>query len=339
MALLELDSENKREIMSNIIWFYWDGGIDNDRLRILHDSVYSTRIFNPNHTINVVSNSLQQSQFEDRFNIKVVPFDNTWFDGIPMSKEKIERYRNANPRDFSDLFRLILLYQFGGSYVDTDDLCIAPIRSKSNTICRSYDPHTSFYNKIEPEGCVPGFTREIEGYDNIPMFPRNDCWQNWESNSPFIWDMLNNPKFQENNDVVWIGGDFSWQSITNETCLKWLPQHKTDWNFALTLLYLFEDFVGWSSFWDRCHHGGELCDIWLKLPQINDYKWGEYKCSSDIAMGFYEDIMKKYPYVSHLWLHSKNGKEEWMQPIDMNEKYSISTWILNDVRNKINEWK
>lgn len=339
MALLELDTKNKKEIMSNIIWFYWDGHIWPDRLRILQDCVYSTRVFNPNHVIIIVSNTLQQEQFDDKFGIKVLPFDNTWFEGIPMSVEKIEQYRKANPRDFSDLFRLILLYQFGGTYIDTDDLCIGPIRSPKNTICRSYDPHTSFYNKIEPDGCVPGFTREIRGYDEIPMFPRNDCWQNWESKSPFIWDMLNNTKFQQNEGVVWIGGDFSWQSITNETCIKWLPTHKEDWNFGLTLLYLFEDFVSASSFWDRCMHGGEMCDIWLNLPNVKEQDWGFYKCKQEIGLDFYKTIMDKYPYVSHLWLHSKNEKKEWLEEIDDNKEYSISTWMLNDVRKKINEWK
>jgi hypothetical protein len=325
--------------MSNIIWFYWDGSIDIDRLKILHDSVYSTRVFNPHHIINVVSNSLQQSQFDDKFNIKVLSWDETFFEGLPISKEKIEQYKKANPRDFSDLFRLVLLYQFGGTYIDTDDLCISPISSLSNVVCRSYDPHTSHYNNLIPEDCVPGYTREIRGYDEIPIFPRNDCWQNWDPKSPFIWDMLSNSKFQQSKDVVYIGGDFSWQSISNETCIKWLDTHGTDWNFALTLLYLFEDFVGWSSFWDRCHHGGEMCDVWKNLPKVNEYKWGEYKCAQQVGKEFYNEILKKYPYVSHMWLHSKNMKEEWMGEIDKNNEYSISTWILNDVRKKINEWK
>lgn len=322
----------------NTIWFYWDGPISPTRLRILQDSVYSTRVFNPHHAIYIVTNSLQEEQFEERFSIKIKRWDDTIFEGVPIPKEKLQKYTKANPRDFSDLFRLILLYKFGGSYIDTDDLCINPLSKTKNIICRSYDPHTSFYNKITDEQCVPGWTREIKGYEHIPMFPRNDCWQNWDKEHPFIYDMLTNTKFQENEDIVWIGGDFSWQSITNETCVKWLDKFEKDWNFRLTLLYLFEDFVGWSSFWDRCHHGGELCDIWQKLPHINDYKWGEYKCSKEVGSSFYEEIIHTYPNVSHLWLHSKDMKEEWLEEIDENKLYSPSTWILNDIRKKINEW-
>jgi hypothetical protein len=325
--------------MSNIIWFYWDGHISKNRLRILHDSVYSTRVFNPNHDINIVSNTLQQSQFDDDFNIKVLSFDISWFDGIPINRNKVEKYLKAHPRNFSDLFRLILLYKFGGTYIDTDDLCIGSIKSPKNTICRSYDPHTSFYNKIEPNNCVPGFVREIDGYDNIPMFPRNDCWQNWEPFSPFILEILNNSKFKENEDVIWIGGDFSWQSIINETCINRLLSHKKEWNFGLTLIYLYEDFVAWSSFWDTCHHGGEFCDIWENLPNLKNYKWGEYKSDKKTANQLYDNVMNKYPWVSHMWLHLKDKKTEWLEDINENKLYSISTWILYFIREKINKYK
>lgn len=319
----------------NPIWFYWDGPINDDRLKILKDSVYSTRIFNPNNKITIITNTLTQSQFDDKFNIIVKEWDNSFFEGIPMSIEKIEKYKKAHPRDFSDLFRLILLYQFGGSYVDTDDVCIAPIKSPKNTICRSYDPHTSFYNKIEPDECVPGFTREIRGYDEIPMFPRNDCWQNFEPKSSFIWDMLNNEKFQNANDIVSICGDFSWQSITNETCLKFIHKIGTDWNFGLTLLYLYEDFVAYCSHWDRCIDGGEMCDIWKSLPNMDDYEWGKYKCSYEIGEQFYSKIIETYPFISHMWLHIKNDKKEWIEEIDWNSEYSVSTWIYNIVKKKI----
>lgn len=323
----------------NPIFFYWDGGIHPTRMKILTDSIYSTRVWNPNKEIVLISNSIEQSQLDDKFNIKVRKWDKSFFDGLPISENKIERYLNAHPRDFSDLFRLVLLYQFGGTYVDTDDLCINTISDTPNIVCRSYDPHTSFYNNIGDNQCVPGALREIRGYDNINMFPRNDCWQNWKPKSPFILDMLNNPKFQEYDDVVWIGGDWSWQSIANETCIKWIPQHGTDWNYRLTLLYLFEDFVSASSFWDRCMHGGEMCDLWKELPNVNDYEWGFYKCKQDVALGFYNVITHLYPNLSHMWLHSKDMKEEWFLDLNADEEYSVSTWIYQLMKDKINEWK
>jgi hypothetical protein len=48
-------------------------------------------------------------------------------------------------------------------------------------------------------------------------------------------DILTNEKFQNKDEVVYIGDDFSWQSIANETCIKWLDKHGVDWNFRLDL--------------------------------------------------------------------------------------------------------
>jgi len=326
--------------MSNIktIWFYWDGPISETRLQILKDSVYSTRIYNPHHKICIVTNSLSKSGFEVKYNIDVINWNTSFFEDTPIPTEKVDKYIQAHPRDFSDLFRLILLYNFGGTYIDTDDLCIAPISDTPNIICRSYDPHTSFYNKIRDEECVPGWTREIKGYDEINMFPRNDCWQNWEPKHPFIKEMLLDDKFMGNEEVVWIGGEFSWQSITNETCIRWLDRLGKDWNYRLTLLYLFEDFVSHCSYWDRCIKGGEMCDIWNKLPNIKEYNWGEYKCSKEVAINFWNTITTTYPNLSHMWLHLKDMKQEWIEDIDETKLYSVSTWILNDIRNKIKEY-
>lgn len=315
------------------VFFYWDGHISEKRFEILKNCIYSTKIFNPNRNVYLISNSISSSQFNGK--IDVVKWDDSFFNELPFDKLKMVEYKKASPRDFSDLFRLILLYKFGGSYVDTDDLCIREMSDKKNLVCRSYDPHTSFYNSIKDDDCVPGYTREIRGYDHINMFPRNDCWQNWEPKSEFIFDMLSNEKFISKDGVVWIGGDFSWQSITNETCNKRLDSIGDTWNYGLTLLYLFEDFVATSSIWDRCVHSGEMCDIWNELPNMNSYNWGDYKCNQSIAFRFYLDVISKYPYLSHMWLHLKEAKEEWFIDIDIYSEYSMSTWIYHFIKEEI----
>lgn len=325
-------------MINDNIWFYWDGPISNSRLKILKDSIYSTRVFNPLHKIHLISNTLTNDSFEEKYRINVMKWSKDIFVNTPISLEKAEKYINSHPRELSDLLRIVLIYKYGGTYIDTDDLCIAPISKTKNIICRSYDPHTSFYNKIKDEDCVPGHIREVSGYDHINMFPRNDCWQNWDANHAFMLDMLEDKKFQSKDDVVYIGGDFSWQSICNETCIKRLDSHGVEWNFRLTLVYLFEDFVAWSSFWDRCHHGGEMCDLWNSLPDIKKYKWGEYKCNKKVGEYFYDLILDKFPNASHLWLHSKDQKTEWLNDAEDVKLKSVSTWILNKVRKKIYEY-
>lgn len=331
-----MDTKNSNYHMSNLIHFYWDGPISETRLQILKDSIYSTRVFNPNRAITLWSNSLTEDIFEEHFDIKVSRWDETFFEGLGISDTKIKGYMSAHPRDFSDLFRLILLYKFGGSYVDTDDLAIKAMSYTPNLICRSYDPHTSFYNKITDEMCVPGRIREIEGYNHINTFPRNDCWQNWIPKSKFITDLLWNDKFLNNEGIVWIGGEFSWQSLTNETCIKRIDDWGKYWNYGLTLLYLFEDFVASSSAWDRCANGGEMCDIWKRLPLLDEAEWGFYKTHKKSALDFYKVVCDTYPNLSHMWLHSKDTKEEWLiNELNENKTYSVSTWIYDSIKEKI----
>jgi hypothetical protein len=329
------NSKYKLEITpsENNVFFYWDGSISEKRFEILKNCIYSTIIFNPDRKVYLISNSIVSSQLDGR--VTIIKLEDYFFDDIPVSKYIINKYQNIHPRDFSDLFRLILLYKFGGSYIDTDDICINKMSNKKNLICRSYDPHTSFYNNIKDEECVPGFAREIRGYDNINMFPRNDCWQNWDPKSIFIYDMLTSEKFTSSEDIINISGHFSWQSITNDICNKRINELGNTWNFGLTLLYLFEDFVAVSSIWDRCVHEGEMCDVWRKMPNMNSYEWGGYKCTQSVAFNFYIDMISRYPYLSHLWLHSKDAKDEWFEDIDTDKEYSMSTWIYNFIKEEI----
>jgi hypothetical protein len=318
------------------IWFYWDGPISESRLQILKDAIYSTRVFNPNHYICLVSNTLKSSDFDPKYYINVNTWNETIFQGLPLTPERIQKYINAHPRELSDLMRLVLLYQWGGSYIDTDDLGIKPMSETPNLICRSYDPHTSFYNKVTDDQCVPGKIKEIEGFEGINTFPRNDCWHNWQPKSDFIKQLLWNDKFVNADNVVYIGDDWSWQSLTNETIIKNLDSWKTEWNYGLTLLYLYEDFVSACSYWDRCQHGGEMCEIWGGLPNVKDYEWGFYKTDRETALAFYKVVAQKYPNLSHMWLHSKDMKEEWLLPeLNPNELYSVSTWIYDEIKQQI----
>jgi hypothetical protein len=323
------------------IFFFWGGGISDTRLKILKDSLYSTRVFNPKRPIYLITNTLKQEQFDDKFEIQVLQWDNSFFDELPLELRKIDSYKKASHREFCDLFRLILLYKFGGSYIDTDDIALAPIVdiSKQNIVCRSYDPHTCHYNKILPIDCVPGMYREVRGYDDITIFPRNDCWLNFKPKSNFIYDIITNEKFKNYEGVIYIGDDFSWQSLTLDTCKKHLEKIGEEFNLFLTLLYLYEGFVAGSSYYDRCHFGGEFCDLWKQLENVNNYDWGKYKCKKEIALSLLEITKQKFPYVSHLWMHDKDMNSEWMLgELLEDEVYSPSTWIINHIRTQINSY-
>lgn len=279
--------------------------------------------------------------FDPKFKIQIAKWDDSLFNDIPIPLDLIkEHYITAAPRELSDLMRLVLLYKYGGSYIDTDDLAIKAICKTPNLVCRSYDPHTCHYNLLKPEDCIEGEHREIRGYDDVYIFPRNDCWLNFEKKSQFIYDMLSNPKITEAGKALYIGDNTSWQSLTLETCKKHIDRIGETFNLGLTLLYLYEDFVAASSFYDRCIYPGELCDVWKQLPGVDDYGWGSYKTDRETALNLYYKLYWKYPYLSHMWLHSKDMKEEWMlETLDENEKYSVSTWIYDYIRKKIQKYE
>lgn len=325
----------------NNIFFFWKGPIGDTRFTILKDSVYSTRFFNPSRPIYIVTDTLVSTQFQEKYNIQIISLDDILLEDFVVDRERIKKYKQSSARKFSNLCRLLLLYKFGGSYVDTDDLCINTLPSTNvhNIVCRSYDPHTCHYNQLTPDDCIPGKYREVSGYDSINIFPRNDCWLNFEPNSKFIYDILANEKFLHYDGVIYIGGGISWQSLALDTCKKYIDSIGVEFNLFLTLMYMYEDFVGWSSFYDRCMYGGEFCDLWKKLPNVDSYEWGKYKCDKNTALDFLEKAKKLFPHVSYMWLHNKDMNKEWMLlKLEETQKYSISSWILHDVREKIKEY-
>jgi hypothetical protein len=330
--------EIKKDI--NNIFFYWDGSISKNRMILLKDVLYSTRIFNESRPIYLISNTIEQDDLENIFNINVVKWYINIFDksGIPEELLK-EKYFKCGPREFSDLLRLVLMHKYGGSYIDTDDICINKLSTQKNIICRSYDPHTCFYNNLTSKDCIDGKYREIRGYDNIPMFPRNDCWQNFESEHYILKELLYNEKFLNSNNVISICDNFSWQSLSLDAIKNNIEKINIDFIFGLTLLYLYEGHVSVSSLYDRCEYGGEMCDIYNTLPDINNYSWGNYKCDINVAKDFYKLILERYSYISNLWMHSKDNEEEWFIDINENSKYSLTTWIYYFIKEKIKEYK
>jgi hypothetical protein len=96
----------------NEIYFFWDGGISETRLRIMRDCVYSTRFFNPDRQVVVISNSLTTEHFKG---VEVRKWGLDLFEGTPIPISLVEKlYLNTSPREKSDMVRMALLYKYGG---------------------------------------------------------------------------------------------------------------------------------------------------------------------------------------------------------------------------------
>lgn len=321
------------------IFFYWDGDISPERKKILDDALYSTRYMNPNRPIYLISNFIKQEQLEDRYKILVRTWDDSIYDCLPAvsNLDQIKQtYNNTHPRERSDLFRLLLLFKYGGTYVDTDDIAIQPIPETSilyNAFCASYDPHTAHYSKVTPEDCIPGRHREYEGYDHIPVFPRNDCMVNFQYNNSVIYEIISDKRFLDRDKEVYIGDEFSFQRLTLEAIKNNIGNLGTKFNMTLNLLYLFESHVGVASYYDRCWHGGPMCDIW---PLEKDHEeWSNYKTNKKESLQLLYDALRKFPYVSFMWMHDKCGHPEWqLDELKDDQDYFISTWIIDAIRSR-----
>jgi hypothetical protein len=308
----------------NIVHFIWEGPIAKRRLELLKACCESTSAYNPTHQILLWSNTIQNAEFDPLYNIEVRKWDITEFDNIPVSNDIIDRYIRADKRTFSDFFRLVLLYRYGGCAVDTDDACIGPITDTKNVICRSYDGHTAFYNKIKDEDCMSGTLREIRGYDDIAFFPRNDCLMNFDPQSPFIHRLFTHPSFVNSQHPLNILGGTSFQSMI-QTVAK---EDLTPCVFGLTLLYFYEGFCATSCSWDYKEGRGEMHDLYNdQFPDLDQFEWGKYKCNKHVARSFMFEALKRYPHLSHIWMHDKEANDEWFQSLEADHCYAPSTWI------------
>lgn len=101
----------------------------------------------------------------------------------------------------------------------------------------------------------------------------------------------------------------------------------------LNLLYLYESHVGVASYWDRCWHGGPICDVWA--IQKDHPEWTKYKTNKKEALDTFEKMKAVYPKSSFLWMHDKCGEPEWqLDKLQDNQNYYISTWIIDDIRSR-----
>lgn len=320
-------------------FFYWDGSkLDGERLSQAIDSIWSTIHFNPDRKIWLISNTEAP---EDWPNVRVTKWDDSIYSDMPNAEEWAKIYNTAHPRDRSDLIRLLLLYKYGGSYIDTDDICLRamPPLEKENIVSRSYDPHTCHYDGWKPEDCIPGWTRgETSEFQHIPWFPRNDCWYNWQPKHELIFSVIKAGAEKPEagiNSIYTAGrtGKLSWQSLILIELKNRLHEWGKTWQSALTLIYLPESHVSACSHWDKGHYGGELHSIWPKSEQ----PWGQQEFSSLEADTWLATALDRWPLASHLWLHDKGARvsPQWHLRAPHKTTELMSTHIIRKIRAQI----
>ena len=323
------------------IFFYWDGQpIKRDYHRWVQarDAIVTTQHFNSTRPIWLISNCEQP---EDWPGIRVTRWDDTLYSPMPHATQWAGLYNAAGPRDRCDVIRFLLLYKYGGSYVDTDDICLQPIQPYiKNIVSQSYDPHTCHYDGWEPADCLPGWMRgHDQGWNHIPWFPRTDCWYNWQPEHELILGLIKrgSEKPEAGINTIYSYGEnkqLSWQSLILLECKSQLNNYNKTWTSALTLIYLPESHVAHCCTWDRGDHGGPIHSIWPKsaLP------WGKQLFTEEQYHQFWKRAQRLWPNAAHMWLHDKGDgiSPEWDPRAPKQSQQLMSTHIIRGLREQAN---
>ena len=334
----------------NNIFLFWEGSIKNMRLELLKMAIKSTYYYNPNKKIYLFSNSLKNDKRINDINkmCKVIRYDfeslisNTFLD----KKEKIYIYKNyqKDPRLFSDFFRFVVLYKFGGTYTDTDNLCFRKIPNIKNVITRTYDKHYAHNDKILDK-LIDGKYKYNGLYSDIPFTIRNDNWLNIQPKNNYIKLILESDVLYENNKPLYISNTKSWQNHIQTIAYDNLEIVSKENKFGLNLIYFFDGFLKHTCNEDLCLKNdfyGEMCELYKQLPNIKNEKWGTYKTNKHNSLEMLKKIEKQFPTSCYIWMATKEkeliddkvyGHEIINNP---QHKKKIKSWIYQNIKEKIN---
>lgn len=344
---------------SRNIFFFWETVGDYQRLEdigraeLTRVAVWTAWKHNPGNKIYMFSNTLQPKDLEHKdMNITIVRYD--WKELVkdtPVERNAlaVRVYSSAEPRIFSDIMSLVLLYKFGGSYFDTDDVCYQQLPLVKNVIPRTYDiadiqwcgvalPESS--PEVLESFLIDGEHRETGTHPHIPFFVRIDGWVNWHPRHHFMEDMLKGQLLNGEGGVMGFGAGkycHSPPKLVLETATKNIDKVLQGCVFGLSLLYLYDTFL--SSDPGVTKREGELFEVYSKLfPEASltpDYFKGELREGSTWGLGvqytreeaerFLEEVKRVFPCSSFVWMCDKDENRELFD--DSTETARMITWI------------
>lgn len=332
------------------IYLFWEGNISDERLELLLLNIASINYFNKNKKLYLLSNSLNNDErlFKIKNICKIVQynFESLIKDTFLEKKPKIKIYdlSKKDPRQFCDFLRFVILYKYGGTYTDTDNLCFRKITNLKNVITRTYDEHYAHHDKILDK-LIPGKYKYNKLYENIPFTLRNDNWINIKPKNNYLKLILNSEELFKNDKPLYIYHSKSWQWHIQNIAYDNIDIVSKENLFGLNLVYFFDDFVSYTCKRDLClknNFDGEMCELYKNLPNIRDVKWGTYKTNYKTSISMLNKIKKQFPTCSFIWLATKEkeliddnviGKNI---SFDKKSKKKIKSWIYLYIKKKIN---
>jgi len=317
----------------NNIFSYWEwNGFNIDTLNMMRTTSLSIVNNNPDRRLYIFSNTLKYDDFIDLIQTKNIYIVRYKYDEIikntPLEKYA-EKYKKiqGDHRQYCDLFRVLTVWRYGGSYTDLDNICINRFPDKKNILCRCYDWHYG----VKEVNCIDGNKKEPGArYRDVKFSLRNDCMLNFDKNNKFLEGMFNMKILEELDGTPYIYNSYSWQELLLDTYNSNPDYYDNYVSFNLNLLYLSEDFIYATCPTDRYDKNkGEMNDLMNELIDIDKYPGGKYKCTESTAMSFLEKIKTNFPSSPMLWVSCKAQ----MMTEQGDERY-ITSWIIQNYYEK-----
>jgi len=318
------------------IYILWEYPLDRKAaFERLNFSLKTVCYFNKNKNIYLFSNVLTDEMIshinkgENNFHIL------RWsIDDLMLSTPFKDNYKNYIPDQvgwvsFSDIFRLAVIYRWGGTYVDVDNIAIKKLPDIDNILSRTLDPHS--FDKKDTV-LIPGKYREGQGkekYNHIPFRFRNDPMVNFEAEHPFIKELIE-MGIKENAPH-----NSSWQELMGELFLDHKENKKSQINSGLLLAYL-PDGRGCYDYsdYDKCKYGGEMCDILFEscpdIQHVGDYKTDKREYAEKVLA----EIYNRFPNVAFLWSQTHY---KFKKGLFGKRKNKLSNWIVKIISEKIEQ--
>ncbi len=301
----------------------------------LNFSLKTLCFFNKNKNIYLFSNALNDDLIahidkgENNFHIAKWSIDDL-MSATPFK----EVYKKLTPEqigwvNYSDIFRLSVIYRWGGTYVDVDNITLRELPAIENVLSRTLDPH-SFETKNAV--LIPGEYREginKDKYKHISFRFRMDPLVNFHAEHPFIIDLIKKGIAQK------APYNISWQELMSSLFLQHKKNNISAINSALLLAYL-PDGRGCYDYsdYDKCKFGGEMCDILFEsCPDMRHV--GEYKTNKrEYAEKVLAEIYKRFPYATFFWAQSHY---KFKKGLFGQRKNKLSNWIVKIISDKIDQ--
>ena len=214
-----------------IIHFIWVGEHPTPAtMEQIQKAISSAKKHNPNHSIFLHSNVIPQKEVFDciikpiDFQYKDSPIENL---KIAPMHEAPDGFLQTPPVFYSDVFRLFILWKYGGSYIDLDDISIRSLPTTPNMLAAgSRGP--PWYKKYSMNSHGPDYQWR---FGSDPML-------NIKQNNPFFLELLSAMQIGIKNDSTFCNSSFLQEMMTRifyEDPDRWVKHvSPTPW---LDLLY------------------------------------------------------------------------------------------------------